>query len=227
MLTRRDDSIANLSGRAGTRTIDDSMTNKSSHWSPYSRWSRGLSCRRNSCWLTNWTDKLGLQPRQVAIWFQNRRARSKSKLIEQEYGILKSRYNTLASKLDSLKKDNQCLMIQLQRLRNLMENAQASRNRGVGQIRKSIDEEYDRDTKSTAGGVTNLPSECYKNEPQVPLCYGTSDNVRHFGEETDILNMKQVVPDGSFTSSENWCSFKSCSVLEHPSCNSQRWDLWP
>ncbi|XP_057510634.1 homeobox-leucine zipper protein ATHB-12-like [Actinidia eriantha] len=172
-------------------------------------------------------DKLGLQPRQVAIWFQNRRARSKSKLIEQEYGILKSRYNTLASKLDSLKKDNQCLMIQLQRLRNLMEKAQASRNRRDGQIRKSIDEEYDRDTKSTAGGVTNLPSECYKNEPQVPLCYDTSDNVWYFGEETDILNMTQVAPDGSFTSSENWCSFKSCCVLEHPSCNSQRWDLWP
>ena len=101
-----------------------------------------------------------------------------------------------------------------------MEKAQASRNRGVGQIRKSIDEEYYRDIKSEAGGVTNLPSECYKHEPRVPLCYDTSDNVRYFGEETDILNMTQVVPDGSFTSSENWCSFKSSSVLEHPSCSS-------
>lgn len=58
-------------------------------------------------------NELGLQPRQVAIWFQNRRARSKSKLIEQEYSLLKRSYDNLASKFDSLKNENQRLLIQV------------------------------------------------------------------------------------------------------------------
>ncbi|GKE27057.1 leucine zipper, homeobox-associated, homeodomain-like protein [Tanacetum coccineum] len=32
---------------------------------------------------------LGLQPRQVAIWFQNRRARWKTKQLEKDYNVLK------------------------------------------------------------------------------------------------------------------------------------------
>ncbi|KAG9153882.1 hypothetical protein Leryth_005986 [Lithospermum erythrorhizon] len=57
--------------------------------------------------------RLGLQPRQVAIWFQNRRARSKSKQIEQEYTALKIKYENLASKFESSKKENQALLIQV------------------------------------------------------------------------------------------------------------------
>lgn len=59
-------------------------------------------------------NELGLHPRQVAIWFQNKRARSKSKLIEQEYSILKRSYDNLASKFDSLKNENQRLLVQVQ-----------------------------------------------------------------------------------------------------------------
>lgn len=52
---------------------------------------------------------LGLKPRQVAIWFQNRRARWKTKQLEKDYEALKSSY-------DGLKLDHQCLLKQKEEL---------------------------------------------------------------------------------------------------------------
>ncbi|KAL4581745.1 hypothetical protein LXL04_006273 [Taraxacum kok-saghyz] len=56
---------------------------------------------------------LGLQPRQVAIWFQNRRARWKTKQLERDYNVLKKQVDSIKADNDSLKNKNQKLHAQL------------------------------------------------------------------------------------------------------------------
>lgn len=52
---------------------------------------------------------LGLQPRQVAIWFQNRRARWKTKQLEKDYDALQSSYKSLKADYDGLLKEKEKL----------------------------------------------------------------------------------------------------------------------
>lgn len=59
----------------------------------------------------------GLQPRQVAIWYQNRRARYKSKQLEKDYDVLNESYDKLKVDFDNLLKENGSLRNEVESLK--------------------------------------------------------------------------------------------------------------
>ncbi|KAJ1280203.1 hypothetical protein BS78_04G213200 [Paspalum vaginatum] len=68
--------------------------------------------------------ELGLQPRQVAIWFQNKRARWRSKQLEHDYAALRERYDALHARVEALKQDKLALAAQLDELRGRLSERQ-------------------------------------------------------------------------------------------------------
>ncbi|KAF7085293.1 hypothetical protein CFC21_088737, partial [Triticum aestivum] len=68
--------------------------------------------------------ELGLQPRQVAIWFQNKRARWRSKQLEQDFAELRGHYDALRARVESLKQEKLTLAAQLEELKKKLDERQ-------------------------------------------------------------------------------------------------------
>lgn len=74
--------------------------------------------------------QLGLEPRQISVWFQNRRARWKTKQMEKDFDVLKHEYETLKRNYDMLLQKNRQFKDEVQWLsRELKINDQSSKVR--------------------------------------------------------------------------------------------------
>ncbi|KAL7239108.1 hypothetical protein ACSBR2_005079 [Camellia fascicularis] len=169
--------------------------------------------------------ELGLQPRQVGIWFQNKRARWKSKQLERDYSVLRADYTTLVSQFEALKKEKRALVLQLQKLNDLMPKSPPEDNLGC---RQGVPENNSIGDRLDSG-------EDFKTEfavkPSLSMEDDENSNIEaeYFGidEEPELLNMVEVEPaDSSLTSPENWGGFDSDGLLDQSGSSDQWWDFW-
>ncbi|XP_022737140.1 homeobox-leucine zipper protein ATHB-12-like [Durio zibethinus] len=169
-------------------------------------------------------NELGLQPRQIAIWFQNRRARSKTKQIERDYNILKKSYDALASSYESLKRENQSLSIQLQKLKSQLEMEHGNKTYGPN-----------RTAGNSGDGKSGNMSAIFDAKEKITFLFEGYDhmlssdknsrNVESTDEDRVVLEVMET-RDGSLTSSEKWCGFESNCFLDESSCSSNWWEYW-
>ncbi|GLU17588.1 hypothetical protein SLE2022_339490 [Rubroshorea leprosula] len=166
--------------------------------------------------------ELGLQPRQVAIWFQNRRARSKTRQIERDYSILKENYESLLSRYESLKREHQSLHNQLQKLRSQLGKDHGNKFYETNPI------ENGNDTKHQTPHAMFQPKEKHSilKESNGNLLSSEDNRMGAEMRKDDWVVLKMIeATDVSLTSTRNWSSFES-SFLDESSCSSNWWEHW-
>ncbi|KAK6147126.1 hypothetical protein DH2020_018038 [Rehmannia glutinosa] len=127
--------------------------------------------------------ELGLQPRQIAVWFQNRRARWKGKQLERLYDALKQEY-------DAVSREKHKLQQEVLALRTILKDQVAKKQVSTGYTEVSGEETVES---------TSIPS---SDKPR-----GTN-NVNQIGDCNYVLNVDDF--SSVMMTPYNWATLPSC-----------------
>ncbi|KAE9598007.1 hypothetical protein Lal_00029590 [Lupinus albus] len=148
---------------------------------------------------------LGLKPRQVAIWFQNRRARWKTKQLEKDYDLLKRQYNAIKAHNEALQAHNQKLQSEILALKSREPTESINLNRereGSSSIRSENSSEIKLDMSRTTPAIESphhqrilFPSSSIR--PDLQLFQTTYSKIDHIIKEESFSNMFCSIDDQS------------------------------
>ncbi|XP_010417002.1 PREDICTED: homeobox-leucine zipper protein ATHB-6 [Camelina sativa] len=154
--------------------------------------------------------ELGLQPRQVAVWFQNRRARWKTKQLEKDYGVLKNQYDSLRLNFDSLRRDNESLLQEISKLKTKLNGGGEEEENNAAAATTDSDVSVKEEEVSLPEKITELPS----SPPQF-LEHSDGLNYRSFTDLRDLLPLKGAA--SSFAAAGSSDSSDSSALLNEES----------
>eukprot|EP00252_Welwitschia_mirabilis_P015992 TRINITY_DN35447_c0_g1_i1.p1 TRINITY_DN35447_c0_g1~~TRINITY_DN35447_c0_g1_i1.p1 ORF type:complete len:245 (+),score=53.84 TRINITY_DN35447_c0_g1_i1:236-970(+) len=179
--------------------------------------------------------ELGLQPRQVAIWFQNRRARWKTKQLEKEYGLLKLNYDTLKSKFDSVQRDNQKLTAQVVSLKEKLEQTQElKRSENGGSSRGLQPKQFSVNALGEghlemyeSEGSSGILTEQYEMNTNInsTRCYSVKQQDLRMVDATVTLH-GQAQANEANTIHEESCNLFNNNVVDNPAALAFQWWEW-
>ncbi|XWS50284.1 hypothetical protein CRYUN_Cryun12cG0075000 [Craigia yunnanensis] len=173
--------------------------------------------------------ELGLQPRQVATWFQNRRARWKSKQIEQDYRTLRANYDNLASKFESLKKEKLSLILQMQKLSELLAEPHDinKASKGLDGSRTGGGSEYGYNKcEPDAEEKASFQQEGLEDRGFLGLQIEKDRDIEHAGQPGEEFLSVDEYRNDSPASPEKLYGFDSADMVDHSCSNSQWFNFW-
>ncbi|KAI7998734.1 putative homeobox-leucine zipper protein ATHB-51 [Camellia lanceoleosa] len=105
--------------------------------------------------------ELGLQPRQVAVWFQNRRARWKAKQLERLHDSLKLQFDSVSREKQKLQDEVSALKAMVKD--QAMKNIQASAGHAEISGEETVESTSVRNRSCSRHGVTSHPQMAHGN----------------------------------------------------------------
>ncbi|PIN02124.1 Transcription factor HEX [Handroanthus impetiginosus] len=123
--------------------------------------------------------ELNLQPRQIAIWFQNRRARWKTRQLETDYEALHASYKSLKTDYDNLLKENEKLKAEVLCLKHDGLSRSTEKAMQNELFSRTISEDEESKVSATA----------FKSEEQNDLT--NVDSLLESGESSNVVELEQ------------------------------------